>query len=146
MVVCQQYSSPRRRPRKGKSSFLPLVAIPVALVGWIDDRRSVPVLIRLGVHFLTAYLFVRFSYGMIPWIDGPRVLLIPTIIFVVWLINAYNFMDGIDGIATAQGIFFMLLLFGSDLEVFRFHVEFATYLCIAGFIAIRFFTFELVTG
>ena len=84
----------------------------IAVVSFLDDLFSVPLLIRLAVHFIAAGIFVYFSgsyleismpnsnlaahFGSIaPWL---------TVLFVVWTINAFNFMDGIDGIAGAQGI------------------------------------------
>lgn len=89
-----------------------LAALAIAIVSFLDDLFTVPLLIRLAVHFIAAGLFVHFSgsYAEIsviwpgstiqfgtsaPWI---------TIFFIVWTINAFNFMDGIDGIAGAQGI------------------------------------------
>jgi UDP-N-acetylmuramyl pentapeptide phosphotransferase/UDP-N-acetylglucosamine-1-phosphate transferase len=88
-----------------------LAALIIAAVSLLDDLFSVPFWIRLAVHFLAAGAFVYSSghythvsilsfgpltFGAIgPWI---------TVLFIVWTINAFNFMDGIDGIAGAQGV------------------------------------------
>lgn len=83
----------------------------VASVSWVDDLHSLPVVARLAVHVAAAGC-VLVAVGAtqvtdIPllgelhlvWLGPPVVLL-----WVVGLTNAYNFMDGIDGIAAAQAI------------------------------------------
>ncbi len=84
----------------------------IALVSWLDDRHSLPALLRLGVHVACAALAV-WAFGsweaiQFPWIgtlDLPGWL--STLVGILWLVglpNAYNFMDGIDGIAGSQGM------------------------------------------
>jgi Fuc2NAc and GlcNAc transferase len=81
----------------------------VALIGFIDDHRDLSAKLRFLVHLVAAALAV--------WVLGtPPVSLgdwlIPqgwwlNLLFVlalVWLLNLYNFMDGIDGIASMQAI------------------------------------------
>jgi Fuc2NAc and GlcNAc transferase len=89
---------------------LPAVAVPlagfsllVALVGLVDDLRGLPATPRLAAHLLAAALTV--------WWTGPLalagiagaglgILAVPlTTLWIAWFINAFNFMDGIDGIA-----------------------------------------------
>jgi Fuc2NAc and GlcNAc transferase len=82
----------------------------VAVVGFLDDRRHVPATVRLVVHFAAASLFV-WSRGRLPPIDfgiavwdlgfaGSAI----GIFALVWFLNLYNFMDGIDGIASVEAI------------------------------------------
>jgi Fuc2NAc and GlcNAc transferase len=99
-----------------EANWLSLVAIiiiagVVALVGFIDDRQSVAIHIRLLTHFVAASLVVLYVIP-IPKPDfiGNYFLVrlsvsLFFIIFIVWMINLYNFMDGIDGLATLQTIF-----------------------------------------
>jgi UDP-N-acetylmuramyl pentapeptide phosphotransferase/UDP-N-acetylglucosamine-1-phosphate transferase len=88
-----------------------LAAATIAIVSFIDDLFSVPLPIRLAIHFLAAatLVFASGSYTELsfPFSDyklylGPLATSI-TILFIVWTTNAFNFMDGIDGIAGAQG-------------------------------------------
>jgi Fuc2NAc and GlcNAc transferase len=82
-------------------------ALLVAGVGWWDDRRSLGILPRLAVHLLAATWLV-FWVG----VAGPAVASGPTGVmlaavattYVVWCINLYNFMDGIDGLAGSQAV------------------------------------------
>lgn len=77
----------------------------VALVGFLDDHRSVTPAWRLIAHFAGAI-------WALSWLDGlPPIALFGraadlgllgdaiAAVALVWLLNLYNFMDGIDGIA-----------------------------------------------
>ena len=82
----------------------------VALIGFIDDHRDLSVRLRLLAHFFAA------SVGL--WLlGGVPVELVPAgnwmftalssvlcVIGLVWLLNLYNFMDGIDALASVQAI------------------------------------------
>jgi UDP-N-acetylmuramyl pentapeptide phosphotransferase/UDP-N-acetylglucosamine-1-phosphate transferase len=88
-----------------------LAAVAVATVSFIDDLLSVPLPIRLAIHFVAAgaLVFASGSYTELSFpFSGYTLYLGPlappiTILFIVWTTNAFNFMDGIDGIAGAQG-------------------------------------------
>ena len=75
---------------------LPLIALPLAIVGFLDDRHNLPASLRYGVQVATALFLL--------WIS-PLPALAPG--FWVWLllliaatavINFTNFMDGLDGL------------------------------------------------
>src|SRR6185437_3618102 len=75
--------------------------LPVALAGWWDDHRSLPILPRLGAQVLGAGLF---SLSLLA--TGTRWWWLPLLIAGgVWSINLHNFMDGIDGLLAQQVIF-----------------------------------------
>ncbi len=73
----------------------------VALAGWWDDHRSLPILPRLGAQLLGVALFSvsLVAIGM-PWWWLPLLLA-----GGAWSINLHNFMDGIDGLLAQQVIF-----------------------------------------
>jgi UDP-N-acetylmuramyl pentapeptide phosphotransferase/UDP-N-acetylglucosamine-1-phosphate transferase len=83
----------------------------IAGISWLDDLRDVPTIVRLVVHVAAAALAIgSFDYWhtkSIPlflqlnlgWLGLPL-----TFFWIVGLTNAYNFMDGIDGIAGAQSV------------------------------------------
>lgn len=86
----------------GQLSWL-LVAVGLALVagiGWFDDHRPLPALPRLGVHALAAILLAAFVYlgGA-----GPAICVV-IFVLAIGLVNAWNFMDGINGLATSQAL------------------------------------------
>lgn len=85
-------------------------SVLIAAIGWIDDRNSVSPRLRLAVHFLAAVWalywlggFTRMDVGFttvhLGWAGS-----IIAAVGIVWLINLYNFMDGIDGIAGTEAI------------------------------------------
>ena len=82
----------------------------VAGVGFVDDHVSISPLKRLMVHAIGAGL-VAYAVGGLPVVDfgfwqwklgllGCGVALIG----IIWFINLYNFMDGIDGLAGVEAV------------------------------------------
>jgi Fuc2NAc and GlcNAc transferase len=85
--------------------------LAVAIAGFIDDRRRLSAKTRLLVHLLAA-LVALVTLGGLPAIEiGNHVVrfgwggyLLGTLA-IVWVLNLFNFMDGIDGIAAAEALF-----------------------------------------
>ncbi len=88
----------------------------LAIMGFIDDLRSLGIWQRIGLQTLAAVIAlillepvppVVFPWGAFEpeWLRG--LLLVSGL---VWLINLYNFMDGIDALAAMEAIFFCLAL------------------------------------
>jgi Fuc2NAc and GlcNAc transferase len=70
----------------------------VAAVGWLDDRRGVSAPARATVHAIAAMWAVA-------WIWGEATpLAVLGAVGLVWAINLYNFMDGIDGLAAGEAV------------------------------------------
>jgi Fuc2NAc and GlcNAc transferase len=72
---------------------LPLVALALAVVGFLDDRHNLPASLRYGVQLATALLLILLSPLLLPWLALPLLL-----IAVTAVINFTNFMDGLDGL------------------------------------------------
>ncbi len=88
-----------------------LGALLIASISWLDDLFSIPIIWRFSVHSAAA-LIVILGLGYFQEIYVPlgnsinlgffgAVL---TFLGIVWLTNAYNFMDGIDGLAGLQAV------------------------------------------
>ena len=82
----------------------------VALLGFIDDRGPLPARWRFAGH-LVAAVWVIAWLGPLPPVPifGVKVDLLVGAYFIsalqlVWSINQFNFMDGIDGIASLEAI------------------------------------------
>jgi len=84
----------------------------VAIAGHLDDRQKISgATIRLGFHALGAIILIAgigfpsqislldqtVNTGVIGSILG--------VLYLVWLLNLFNFMDGTDGIAASEAIF-----------------------------------------
>lgn len=84
-----------------------LAVLALILVSWLDDKRSLSPVLRLGVHILAVTLGLLslpedklILGGALPfWLE--RFLLG---FGWLWFINLYNFMDGIDGITGAESL------------------------------------------
>lgn len=83
----------------------------ITMVSLYDDMHSLPMYVRFFVHSICACIVI-FSIGNWEYISAPIFgsfalgwLGVPiTFLWIVGLINAYNFMDGIDGIAASQAV------------------------------------------
>ena len=81
-------------------SWLPLgLALVLAAVSFADDVRGVPTVLRLSIHVGAAAVLVW--YLLSPMNPFGMVLLV---LAVAWITNAYNFMDGSDGLAGGMGV------------------------------------------
>lgn len=86
-------------------------AILVAGVSWIDDLRSLSSFMRMAAHLCAAAIAIL-GYGYWQSVDVPLVGTVAlgfwgavlAMIWIVSLTNAFNFMDGTDGIAAGQAL------------------------------------------
>lgn len=95
--------------RSPSSSWLPFFATGLALVagvGLVDDHRPLSPWLRLAVHAAAAGCLAAAS-----WVDlhHPVIALVAFVAAMV-LTNAWNFMDGIDGIAASQALLVALAI------------------------------------
>ena len=99
----------------------------IAMLGLVDDLRSLPSGLRMVVQFLVALAVVRSGVRLeLPFLGETWRIPVGwsvSTLWLVWLTNLYNFMDGSDGLAASQGIVALLtfaapcLLHAPDLAV-----------------------------
>lgn len=89
-------------------TLIPLVLL--FLLGLYDDLFNLPPLLKLLFQFVIAFLAVVYC-KIVPFnnlIDStfwnPICCNLLSMLFIVCMINAFNLIDGIDGLATMQGI------------------------------------------
>jgi UDP-N-acetylmuramyl pentapeptide phosphotransferase/UDP-N-acetylglucosamine-1-phosphate transferase len=83
----------------------------LAVVGLFDDVRGLPTALRMAVHVVAA-IVAYWAYGGFDGVSIPLAGYLPfglaagalTVIWIVGLTNAFNFMDGADGIAGTQAM------------------------------------------
>lgn len=94
----------------------------LGIVGWLDDTRGtlagVRLVVQVAVAFWTLYMFgglpvirigtATFNVGAAGYVLG--------VLGIVWSINLYNFMDGIDGFAGSQAA----IIFGTASLLFLY--------------------------
>ncbi|AGA72312.1 MULTISPECIES: MraY family glycosyltransferase [Pseudomonas] len=82
----------------------------IAVIGFMDDHGHIAARWRLLGHFIAAAWMLGWLGGLPPlllfgwtldlgWLGGALAAF-----YLVWLLNLYNFMDGIDGIASIEAI------------------------------------------
>lgn len=85
----------------------------IAGVSFIDDCKPIAPSSRLIVHFFAAFLLLSqgklgLTYELLPgliWTWESILQVSFSFLFVVWMLNLYNFMDGMDGFAGGMTIF-----------------------------------------
>jgi UDP-N-acetylmuramyl pentapeptide phosphotransferase/UDP-N-acetylglucosamine-1-phosphate transferase len=97
--------------------FALLTGVILAIVSFINDVIDIKPLVRLFFHFITAIIAFILLGGLrklvIPGIEfNYNFLIYPlAIIGIVWFINLFNFMDGVDGFASMEAITICLVIF-----------------------------------
>lgn len=84
----------------------------VLTISWLDDVYTVSFVWRLLIHSIAAAIVIYccgYVHALPLSIEGEVLPLgwvgpLLTFCWIVWMTNAYNFMDGIDGIASIQAI------------------------------------------
>ena len=89
-----------------------VAAALVAGIGWRDDVRSLAPAVKFAAHFAAAIAAIL-TWGVFDRVQPPGTtgwslpIAVAAPLTVVWLaglLNAYNFMDGIDGLASGQAV------------------------------------------
>lgn len=112
-----------------------MAAVVIACIGIVDDIKQLDVRWRIPAQFL-ASIYVVYCLGDVPAIDfgffsfPESILLNVLAIFaLVWLLNLYNFMDGIDGIAATEliavNLVSLLIVINSDAVLTLLSASFA---------------------
>ncbi len=86
-----------------------------AVVGFLDDHGHIAARWRLLMHFLAAAAGLYFL-GRFPVIDlfgyqfsAGWLGMLFGLVYLAWMLNLYNFMDGINGLASMEAIAFALM-------------------------------------
>jgi len=104
--------------------YLPLIAFPLAIIGFIDDKISLPRITRFGFQILTSILIIGYCRNFIFGINSNYeiIIFIFQIIFITSIINFLNFMDGLDGMLAGNFLVFLffLILFKTNIYMALF--------------------------
>lgn len=86
--------------------YLVVAVLLTGVVSFIDDIRDLPRLVRFGAHIIAA-LLILYQAAVFTL---PLILIALAFILVVGMFNAYNFMDGINGITGFYSLAILLPL------------------------------------
>jgi Fuc2NAc and GlcNAc transferase len=90
---------------------LGIPGLMVAVLGFIDDHGHVAARWRLLGHFAASVIGLWLLNGLPPVEVAGRVLdlgwvgNVLAVFYLVWMLNLFNFMDGIDGLAASEAVF-----------------------------------------
>lgn len=100
-----------------KLYFALLTGILLAFISLLDDLISLKPLLRLIIQCITAVVALWFLKGVASInvfgfvFSSPLILFPVTILGMIWFINLFNFMDGIDGYASIECVFIVLAMY-----------------------------------
>lgn len=111
----------------------------VATISFIDDIRSVKNIVRLAIHFCGVTLML-YQTGLINsdicWFN-----IIVALVFAVGIVNAFNFMDGINGITGGYSLSALIPLLIIDVDLHFIDTSFII-VSIISFLIFCFFNFR----
>lgn len=110
----------------------------VTLISFVDDIRSTSQKLRLLFHFSAmALMFQQWGLYAMPWW-----WVVVALVVCTGIINAYNFMDGINGITGGYSLVILVVLAYINSEVVSFVEPDFIYTVIASVLVFCFFNFR----
>lgn len=85
-------------------------ATAVAILGVIDDLRGLDWRLRLAVQTLVAAAMVWQGWRLTLFLDMPWLTDVLSVVWIVGIINAFNMLDNVDGLAAGVALIAAVLL------------------------------------
>lgn len=102
---------------ENKLFYALLCGLPLAAISLLDDIKTVHPYVRLFIHLISsvgAFYFLGFLRPFISFnipFDYSLITYPVAIIGMIWFINLFNFMDGVDGFASVEAISISVILY-----------------------------------
>ena len=119
---------PGAASRAPMAAMILLGALVLHVVGLIDDRRHLPALAKLAAQVIVAAGVVVFAEVRVLTFAGPAVSIVASTLWLVMIINAFNFLDNLDGLAASVGIICGAALLAAAVQMNQWFV--AAWLCV----------------
>ena len=103
-------------------------ALVLHVVGLIDDRKNMGPWIKLATQIVVSTAVVIFCDVRILTAAGEPVSMIVSVIWLVAITNAFNFLDNMDGLAAGVGLIVAACLLGASASVGQLFVP--AWLCL----------------
>lgn len=110
----------------------------VSFISFVDDIRPISQKLRLAFHF-SAMVLMFYQWGLFSWAWW---WIIIALIVCTGIINAYNFMDGINGITGGYSLVILTVLAYVNKEVAPFVEESFIYTVLCSVLVFCFFNFR----
>lgn len=112
--------------------------LSIATISFLDDIYDLSSKVRLAIHFFSVsiliYFLGLFKLEYVVW-------LIPSFIIIIGIINAYNFMDGINGMTGLYSLFILGSFYYVNQQMVFISDDFIIYPIIASLVFL-FFNFR----
>lgn len=110
----------------------------ISMISFIDDIRPLSAKIRLVIHFIALlFLFNQLELFHFDWW-----YIVIALILCVGIINAYNFMDGINGITGGYSLVLILGLLYVNLQIVHFVSNSLLLYILCSILVFNFFNFR----
>ena len=110
----------------------------ISTVSFLDDIRPLSSRLRLPLHFMAmGIMFIDLGLYALPWYFWVIALVI-----AVGIINAFNFMDGINGITGAYSMVALLALWYVNQYIISFSDQSLIYIVFLSVLVFNFFNFR----
>lgn len=116
-------------------------ALVLHIVGLVDDRKDLGPWLKLIAQFAVSIGVVVFYDVRVLTVAGPTISIIVSVVWLVTIINAFNFMDNMDGLAAGVAVIIFTALLAASAGVGQLFVP--AWLCVmvgalAGFLVFNF--------
>jgi Fuc2NAc and GlcNAc transferase len=135
-------------------SLVLLLGFSIAVLGLMDDIFQLGIGPRLSTQAVAVFgVLAIFGSPVLPFfglgLDLGFIGYLLIFAAMLWFINLFNFMDGLDGIATMETLFILLsviwLTFSDDSEALR-NLSLLLVACLSGFLLVNFPPARLFMG
>lgn len=110
----------------------------ITLMSFADDNRSQPRRLRLSIHFIAmALMFYQWGLFYLPWYYSMMAL-----VFFTGILNAFNFMDGVNGMTGGYSLVVAIALGYIDLAIVPFVAIDMIYVLILSLLVFNYFNFR----
>ena len=110
----------------------------ITVISFVDDIRSTSQIVRLIIHFTAmALMFCQWGLFALPWWT-----IIVALVVCTGIINAYNFMDGINGITGGYSLVVLGALAYINVKIVPFVEPDLIYTMICAVLVFNFFNFR----
>ena len=118
---------------KSSSKLLPLLAggIVIFILGLIDDKRELSPSAKITGQFIAALIPVLFGIRFSLFMSNPFVTSLITVVWIIFIINAFNYLDNMDGLSGGVAFFASLFFLFSAVQIQMYFVS-ATLAVLAG--------------
>jgi UDP-GlcNAc:undecaprenyl-phosphate/decaprenyl-phosphate GlcNAc-1-phosphate transferase len=116
-------------------------AIGMLLVGWLDDKKELRPAPKFAGQFLVALLVAASGVRITLFIPNPLFHYAVTILWILTIVNAFNFIDNMNGLCAglgAIGTWYFAVVAAADGQYLVALIAFLTFGALVGFLPYNF--------